>query len=119
VILTDRGIRTHLARGTIIIDPAPVVYDSTAVDLTLDPLPFIVAWRFPRDDRHRTLDHALAAGAIERQRWHDQNPDHKLGALCAQCSSANEWIVSASVLGTPVLNLVREEQGATSSGQRH
>jgi hypothetical protein len=81
---------------------------------------FVVAWRFPCDDRHRTLDQALAAGAIERQRWHDQNPDHKLGALCAQLDIANdEWIVSASVLDTPVLNLVREEQGTTSSGQRH
>lgn len=38
MILTDREIRTHLARGTIIIDPAPVAYDSTAVDLTLDPI---------------------------------------------------------------------------------
>jgi hypothetical protein len=81
---------------------------------------FIIAWRFPCDARHRTLDQALAAGAIERQRWHDQNPDHKLGALCVQRSGANdEWIVSASVLGTSALNLVREEQGTAISGERH
>ena len=38
MILTDREIRTHLARGTIVIDPPPVAFDSTAVDLTLDPI---------------------------------------------------------------------------------
>jgi dCTP deaminase len=36
VILTDREIKIHLGRGTIVIDPPPVSYDSTAVDLTLD-----------------------------------------------------------------------------------
>jgi dCTP deaminase len=38
LILTDREIRTHLARGTIVIDPPPIAFDSTAVDLTLDPI---------------------------------------------------------------------------------
>jgi dCTP deaminase len=38
LILTDREIKIHLARGTIVIDPPPVAYDSTAVDLTLDPV---------------------------------------------------------------------------------
>jgi dCTP deaminase len=38
LILTDREIKTHLARGTIVIDPPPVAYDSTSVDLTLDPI---------------------------------------------------------------------------------
>lgn len=38
MILTDREIKTHLERRTIIIDPPPVAYDSTSVDLTLDPI---------------------------------------------------------------------------------
>jgi dCTP deaminase len=38
LILTDREIKIHLGRGTIVIDPPPVAYDSTAVDLTLDPV---------------------------------------------------------------------------------
>lgn len=38
MILTDREIKIHIERGTIIIDPAPVAFDSTAVDLTLDPI---------------------------------------------------------------------------------
>ncbi|MGA8398360.1 MAG: dCTP deaminase [Stellaceae bacterium] len=38
MILTDREIKTHLERGTIIIDPRPTAYDSTSCDLTLDPI---------------------------------------------------------------------------------
>jgi dCTP deaminase len=39
MILTDREIRNSLAFGLIVIDPLPAVdaYDSTSVDLTLDP----------------------------------------------------------------------------------
>jgi dCTP deaminase len=38
LILTDREIKTHLERGTILIDPRPIAYDSTSADLTLDPV---------------------------------------------------------------------------------
>jgi dCTP deaminase len=39
VILTDREIKNSIAGGLIIIDPSPAAdaYDSTSVDLTLDP----------------------------------------------------------------------------------
>jgi hypothetical protein len=39
MILTDREIRASLANGLIIIEPLPAdeAYDSTTVDLTLDP----------------------------------------------------------------------------------
>jgi deoxycytidine triphosphate deaminase len=39
MILTDREIKASLANGLIIIDPVPAddAYDSTTVDLTLDP----------------------------------------------------------------------------------
>jgi deoxycytidine triphosphate deaminase len=40
VILTDREIKIYLQRRLITIDPAPdedIAYQSTAVDLTLDP----------------------------------------------------------------------------------
>jgi deoxycytidine triphosphate deaminase len=41
VILTDREIKIYLDRGLITINPRPdpaVAYNSTAVDLTLDPI---------------------------------------------------------------------------------
>jgi dCTP deaminase len=41
VILTDREIKIYLDRGLITINPHPdpaVAYNSTAVDLTLDPI---------------------------------------------------------------------------------
>lgn len=61
MILTDREIQTHLERGTIVIDPRPdpvVAYDSTSVDLTLDP--FISEFIKPKDGLETIVDLANA-----------------------------------------------------------
>jgi dCTP deaminase len=61
VILTDREIKIHVERGLIKIDPRPdiaVAYNSTSVDLTLDPI--ISEFKEQRKGIETTIDPANA-----------------------------------------------------------